>query len=245
MFLNFPKSTFISSILIIFFMQRLGDSELKAVEAHRLSRKDVCWETLGAPPISMPFRWISLRMFLLYSESIKWQPCAGTRDPRLFTWKVTITIVTWNASQAALQASSDISQGRAVLWKENTPCVFGTSQCDDAGHLPGLSLPPLPSSLASHFLFFIQLQSTLRVLPGSPWPLVVMPLRYCCACPRLPPLQKSDVPPKIQVHAGLFHGQISFLLFIDTRVTWLSFKNTCVIYNTTVVLYYKQISLGK
>lgn len=127
MFSNFPKWTFIVSII----KNILYPCRDRVILSFRWFRKylgrNVSWRWFGIPPISMPFRWISLWMFLLYSKNIKWQPCACTHDPQLFTQQVTITIVTWNVSQAVFQASSDLSQGRAVLWKEHTPCSFETS----------------------------------------------------------------------------------------------------------------------
>lgn len=127
MFSNFPKWTFIASII----KNILYPCRDWVILSFRWFRKylgrNVSWKWFGIPPISMPFRWISLWMFLLYSKSIKWQPCACTRDLQLFIQQVTMTIVTWNVSQAVFQASSDLSQGRAALWKENTPCSFETS----------------------------------------------------------------------------------------------------------------------
>lgn len=167
--------------------------------------------------------------FLMDASSLqqehKWQQCSCTHDPQLFTWQVAITIETWNVSQAVLQASSDISQGEQSCGRKTLPASLKLPKCDDACHLPGLLPTPAIGFIRPLSSSSFQLPGTLLVLPLCGYPrsqlLMVMFPRSFHAC-------QSSCPPevrcqKIKVYVVLFHGQMSFLIFIGTKVTWLPF----------------------
>lgn len=118
-------------------------------------------------------------------------------------------------------------RGSSLVEGKHSPASLKLAKCDDACHLPGL----LPTPAIS-FGFIRPLSSSSFQLPGT---FLVLSL---CGYPRSQLLMvmfprgfhacQSSCPPevrcqKIKVYAVLFHGQMSFLIFIGTKVTWLPF----------------------
>lgn len=119
------------------------------------------------------------------------------------------------------------SCGRKAL-----PASLKLPNCDDTGHLPGLSVPSLLSSVlvTSHlfpFSFFAHSAYCLCAVTLIPVLMVTFPLCFH-ACQCLTPHQKSDSK-RIKVYAVRFHGQLSFSYSLAQKSLAFLFKEIFII----------------